>query len=106
QTCALPILKTGIPEVDLRWLLDRPWILLPPVLYLLGAYSLNAEYRKSEDVVVRQQLKWLRNGAICGAGPFFLFYALPYTLGEIPGFYQSISVLSMVLLPLTLAYAI
>ena len=99
-------LKTGIPEVDLRWLLDRPWVLLPPILYLLGGYTLNAEYRKTEDPIVRQQLKWLRNGAVCGALPYGAFYAVPYAIGAIPGYYQALSVLSMVLIPLTLAYAI
>jgi two-component system NtrC family sensor kinase len=99
-------LKTGIPDLDLRWLLDRPWTVLPTVLYLLGAYTLNIEYRKSEDPIVRQQLKWLRNGAVCGAVPYGVFYALPYALGAIPGYYQALSVLSMVLIPLTLAYAI
>src|ERR1039458_9314406 len=99
-------LKTGIPDVDLRWLLDRPWVLLPTVLYLLGAYTLNTEYRKTEDPIVRQQLKWLRNGAFCGVLPYGLFYALPYSIGAILGYYQALSVLSMVLVPLTLAYAI
>ena len=99
-------LRTGIPDVDLRWLLDRPWTLLPTILYLLGAYTLNIEYRKAEDPIVRQQLKWLRNGAVCGAVPFGALYALPYALGAIPGYYQALSVLSMVLIPLTLAYAI
>ena len=99
-------LKTGIPEVDLRWLLDRVWGLIPPVLYLLGGYILNAEYRKAEDPIVRQQLKWLRNGAVCGVLPYGAFYALPYAMGAIPGYYQALSVLSMVLIPLTLAYAI
>jgi two-component system, NtrC family, sensor kinase len=99
-------LKTGIPAVDLRWLLDRIWTLIPPVLYLFGAYIFNAEYRKADDTIVRQQLKWLRNGAVCGALPYGLFYAVPYALGAIPGYYQALSVLSMVLIPLTLAYAI
>ena len=73
---------------------------------LLGAYALNIEYRKAEDPMVRQQLKWLRNGAICGVGPYALLYAIPYAFGAVPGYYQSLSVLSMVLIPLTLAYAI
>ena len=100
------MLKTGIPDIDLRWLMDRPWTVLPTVFYLLGAYALNIEYRKAEDPIVRQQLKWLRNGAVCGVAPYALLYALPYALGAIPGYYQALSVLSMVLIPLTLAYAI
>jgi signal transduction histidine kinase len=100
------VLRTGIPEVDLRWLLDRGWVLIPPVLYMLGAYIFNAEYRKADDPIVRQQLKWLRNGAVFGVAPYAVFYALPYALGAVPGYYQSLTVLSMVLIPLTLAYAI
>ncbi len=99
-------LKTGIPDVDLRWLLDRAWVLLPPVLYLLCGYVLNIEYRKTEDTIVRQQLKWLRSGAVWGVLPYTVFYALPFALGAVPGYYQALSVLSMVLIPLTLAYAI
>jgi signal transduction histidine kinase len=99
-------LKTGIPDIDLRWLMDRPWTLMPSVFYLLGAYALNIEYRKAEDPIMRMQLKWLRNGAVCGVAPYTVFYALPYAMGAIPGYYQSLSVLSMVLIPLTLAYAI
>ncbi len=99
-------LKTGIPDVDLRWMVDRPWVLLPPMLYLLGGYILNATYRKAEDPIVRQQLKWLRNGVVCAVVPYGLFYVLQYAIGAIPGYYQSLSVLSMLLIPLTLAYAI
>ncbi|HUB83377.1 MAG TPA: ATP-binding protein [Bryobacteraceae bacterium] len=99
-------LNTGIPLVDLRWVLDRGWVLLAPLLYMIGAYIFNAEYRKADDPIVRQQLKWLRNGAVFGVGPYFAVYVLPYAFGAIPNYYQGLSVLSMVLLPLTLAYAI
>ena len=99
-------LRTGIPDIDLRWLLDRPWTLLPTVFYLLGAYALNIEYRKAEDPIARQQLKWLRNGAIYGVAPYAILYAVPYAMGAIPGYYQALSVLSLALIPLTLAYAI
>ena len=43
---------------------------------------------------------------LCGVLPVRAFYALPYAMGAIPGYYQTLSVLSMVLIPLTLAYAI
>ena len=99
-------LKTGIPLLELRWLMDRGWTLLPPLIYLIGAVVLNAEHHKAEDAIVRQQLKWLRNGAFCGALPYAVLYALPYAMGAIPTLYQQLSVLFMVLIPLTLAYAI
>ena len=55
---------------------------------------------------MRQQLKWLRNGAFCGILPFAVLYVLPYAMGAIPNAYLKMSVLSLALIPLTLAYAI
>jgi signal transduction histidine kinase len=71
-----------------------------------GGFALSVEYRKAEDPIVRQQLKWLRNGAFCGILPFALLYVLPYAMGAIPNAYLKMSVLSLPLIPLTLAYAI
>jgi hypothetical protein len=98
--------RTGIPLIDLRWLLDRVWMALVTGPYILGAVALSVEYRKAEDPVVRQQLKWLRNGVICGILPFAALYVLPYMLGAVPGEYLKLSVFSLILLPLSLAYAI
>jgi PAS domain S-box-containing protein len=100
------ILTMAFPLVELRWALDRVWVVLSTVPYLIGAIVLSVEYRKAEDTVVRQQLKWLRNGTICGIVPFALLYIVPYALGYIPNDYLKMSVLSLPLIPLTLAYAI
>src|SRR5215831_2840777 len=99
-------LKVTMPLMELRWVLDRIWTVLSTLPYLIGAVVLSLEYRKAEDPIVRQQLKWLRNGTICGITPFALFYVLPYALGAIPSQYLKLSVLSLPLIPLTLAYAI
>jgi hypothetical protein len=96
----------AVPSIDLRWLLDRGWIAFWTVPYLIGGFALSAEYRKTEDPIVRQQLKWLRNGTFCGILPFTLLYVIPYLIGAVPSGYQKMSVLSLILLPLTLAYAI
>jgi PAS domain S-box-containing protein len=98
-------LRSAISLVEFRWLLDRAGMVFS-IAYIAGALALAREYRKAEDPIVRQQLKWLRNGALCGALPFALFYVLPYAAGAIPGEYMKMSVLSMALIPLTLAYAI
>ncbi|MGA3238882.1 MAG: ATP-binding protein [Bryobacteraceae bacterium] len=98
--------RTGMPLLELRWLLDRIWIGLVAGPYILGAVALSLEYRKAEDPVVRQQLKWLRNGVICGILPFAALYVLPYMLGVVPNEYMKLSVYSLILLPLSLAYAI
>jgi PAS domain S-box-containing protein len=99
-------LRISVPLIELRWMLDRIWMTAVTLPYLIGAIALNAEYRRTEDTIVRQQLKWLRNGALCGILPFAAFYVLPYVMGAVPNAYMKMSVLSVGLIPLTLAYAI
>ena len=99
-------MKISVPLLELRWMLDRAWMVAWTLPYLIGALVLSAEYNRTEDMVVRQQLKWLRNGAFCGILPFAAFYVLPYVLGAVPNSYMKMSVLSVMLIPLTLAYAI
>ena len=99
-------MKISVPLLELRWMLDRAWMVAWTLPYLIGALVLSAEYNRTEDMVVRQQLKWLRNGAFCGILPFAVFYVLPYVLGAVPNSYMKMSVLSVMLIPLTLAYAI
>ena len=54
-----------IPLVEVRWLLDRAWMVLCDRCPTWpAALALAREYRKAEDPIVRQQLKWLRNGAL------------------------------------------
>ena len=64
------MLRTSLSLLETRWLLDRIWIGALTAIYLLGAAALALEYRKAEDPIVRQQLKWLRNGAFYGILPF------------------------------------
>jgi PAS domain S-box-containing protein len=100
------VLSIAIPLVELRWALDRIWVLLSTGPYLAGAVILGIEYRKAEDAMIRQQLKWLRNGTVCGILPFAVLYIIPYAMGALPNVYLKMSVLSVTLIPLTLAYAI
>ncbi len=100
------VLAIAIPLAELRWALDRIWVVLSTAPYIIGGIALSFEYRKAEDPIVRQQLKWLRNGTFCGILPFALLYIVPYALGAIPNEYLKMSVLSLPLIPLTLAYAI
>ncbi len=99
-------MKISVPLLELRWMLDRAWMVAWTLPYLIGALVLSSEYKRTDDTVVRQQLKWLRNGAFCGILPFAAFYVLPYVLGAVPNAYMKMSVLSVALIPLTLAYAI
>ncbi|MBZ5575545.1 MAG: PAS domain S-box protein [Acidobacteriia bacterium] len=100
------VLLIAAPLVEVRWALDRVWVVLSTLPYLIGGITLSLEHRKAEDPIVRQQLKWLRNGTFCGILPFGLLYILPYAMGAIPNEYLKMSVLSLPLIPLTLAYAI
>jgi hypothetical protein len=91
---------------DIRWALDRIWVSAFGFIYLLGALALTLEHRRTEDPMVRQQLKWLRNGVVLGILPITVFYLIPYAMGVIPGPWMKMAVLSLPLIPLTWAYAI
>jgi hypothetical protein len=97
---------TAVSLPELRWMMDRVWLMFLSGAYLLGAAVVTLEFRKADDAIVRQQLKWLRNGAVIGILPFSLFYVAPYLLGAVPGPYMKLSVFSLLLVPLTWAYAV
>jgi two-component system NtrC family sensor kinase len=92
--------------VEVRWTMDRLWLAFLSAFYLLGAAAVSIEFRRAEDPIVRQQLKWLRNGAVWGILPFTVFYVMPYVLGAVPGPYMKLAVFSLPLVPLTWAYAV
>ncbi len=96
----------AIPLFELRWLLDRIGLLYLAVVYLAGAIVLNRAYWKAEDAIFRQQLKWLRNGAVLAVVPFIGLYVVPYVMGVLPSTMMNLAVLSLVFIPLTWAYAI
>jgi two-component system, NtrC family, sensor kinase len=98
--------RIAVPLVELRWMLDRVWMVFATVPYIAGGLALALEHRRAEDPIVRQQLKWLRNGTLWGILPFSGLYVMPYVLGAIPNVYLKLSVLTLALIPLTLAYAI
>jgi len=99
-------LKVGISPVELVWMMDRLWLAMVTALYLPGALVLTLAHGRAEDPIVRRQLQWLRYGIFCGILPFAILYVLPYTLGALPSTWMKLSVLSLALVPLTLAYAI
>jgi PAS domain S-box-containing protein len=99
-------LRFSISLLETRWLLDRVTLGYAVLLYLAGAAALWVDLARSDDPVMRRQLKYLRNGAIFGILPFAVFYALPYVMGVLPSHLMNLTVLSMALIPLTWAYAI
>jgi two-component system NtrC family sensor kinase len=100
------ILLVSASAVELNWFLDRAWVLYLTTVYLAGAAVLWLKTSDAEDPLVGRQLKYLRNGALFGIVPFTLIYAIPYVAGALPGHYEKMAVLSLILIPVTWAYAI
>ncbi len=99
-------LKVAVSPIELNWMLNRVGVVFTVALYLLGGVAVALAYRKAEDPIVRKQLKWLRNGTFCAILPYTVLYVLPYAFGAVPSGNLRLAVLSVVLLPLSLAYAI
>jgi two-component system, NtrC family, sensor kinase len=100
------MLRVAASPVEVLWFLDRLGMLLLSVFYLAGTVVLAMKTPHAEDPLVRRQLKYMRNGALLGVVPFTLLYAVPYFFGQLPGHYQKMAVVFLILLPLTWAYAI
>ncbi len=100
------MLRVAASPVEVNWFLDRVGLLLLSVFYVAGTVVLAMKTPHAEDPLVRRQLKYMRNGALLGIVPFTLIYAVPYLFGALPGHYQKMAVLSLILVPLTWAYAI
>ena len=99
-------LQTGVSLIELRWLQDRLWLLFLNAGYLAGAIVLAFSHQAADDPIVRNQLKWLRNGVLIGVLPFTFGYVIPYVRGGSPNAYMEMTVLFLIFMPLTWAYAI
>jgi PAS domain S-box-containing protein len=103
---ATGVVRTSAPPIEVLWTLDRLWFAFFCSAYLMGAWNLTLQFRRAEDPIVRGQLQWLRNGAVFGILPFTIIYVVPYMLGVVPNGLMKLSVLSLILVPVTWAYAI
>ena len=99
-------LETDLPLADVSFLLDRVSYGLLGAYFIVGAVILNLTTRPTEDIVVRQQRRWMAAGALWGVLPFTVFYLIPFVRGQVPGPNQGWWVLSLVLIPIGFAYAI
>jgi len=89
-----------------RILLDQLHMLHFAGLFVLGMLALAHTYWASTNQILRQQMKWIVMGTVVGTLPFFLVYAVPYWMGVVPTVWMEITVLPLVLIPLTFGYAI
>ncbi len=100
------VIATDWPSLEVRDAIDRVWMGLLTTTYLASGVVLQSSYLHADDTVVRQQLKWLRNGIVFGFAPFGLLYAIPLVLGLQFSPYLNYVVVTLPLVPLTIAYAI
>jgi two-component system, NtrC family, sensor kinase len=100
------LIAPGHSLLEVREALDRSWMGLLAATYLLSGVVLQVSYRKAEDPIVRQQLKWLRNGMLFGFLPFALVNAIPFVLDFPFQPWMNYAVITLPLIPLTIAIAI
>jgi PAS domain S-box-containing protein len=103
---AMGVIRFDASLSEVRWYLDRTWLPFLSMSYLAGAAVLTWRQRHVEDAIIRQQLKWLRNGAVLGIVPFTIFYVVPYSLGWDPAGLSNTAVFSLMIIPVAWAYAI
>src|SRR5215467_2915742 len=89
---------------------DRIDLSYGAVFFVLAATFLWYSYAKASSTILRQQLKWVTRGTILAIAPFTLLYVLhfvfPHGMDWVPQALIKLSVLSLVVLPLTFGYAI
>ena len=100
------LVAPGHALLDVRVAIDRTWVALLTAAYLLSGFALQNGYRGAEDTIIRQQLKWLRNGLLFGFAPFGILYSLPFIFNVEFSPYLNYAVVTLPLIPLTVAYAI
>ena len=103
---ALGALQVAAPLGDMRWWVDRIEIAYLSTMFLGGIALLGLTYGKLRSRAGRKQVGWVLGGAALAAGPFTLGYAAPYLWGVTPGEWMNLAALSLVILPITFAYAV
>lgn len=95
------------PTELLQHRLDQVGFAYMAIYYIIAAGVFWSRYRREQQPLQRQQLKWLSRGTLLTVLPFTLFYVIPYLLdANTPGALVKIAILSLVLLPLTFSWAI
>ncbi len=89
----------------LRWQLDRLSMLHNATWLLVAAAVLWHTYEHASSPILRQQMKWVTRGTILAILPWMVYVAI-YVSGNLAGPVVKMSVLALVLLPLTFGYAI
>ena len=103
---AFGVLRFAAPLAELRDWLDRMEMGYLAAMYLAGIALLVSAYRRSSSRLLRKQIGWVLGAAVLALAPFTGVYGIPYFLGFVPNAWMNLSALSLVLLPLGMAYSI
>ena len=77
-------LKVNIPLLELRWILDRVWMLLASMPYLVGGFVLATGVPQGRRSHRAPAVEVAAQRDFCGMLPFAVLYVLPYVLGAVP----------------------
>jgi PAS domain S-box-containing protein len=87
--------------------IDRAKPVYFALLFAISFLILLSSYRRMRSAAARRQMKWLVWGTGAGVLPFFVFYALPFSMGRDPGLELELAAyICLALIPLSLAYAV
>jgi two-component system, NtrC family, sensor kinase len=100
-------LRTQEASGLLRFHLDQMEGTYLAIYFLIAAAVLWHSYKRADTPLLRQQMKWVTRGTILAVAPFTAAYVIPNLIfGQLPTAASKLSVLSLILLPLTFGYAI
>ncbi len=89
---------------------DRLDVSYGAIFFVFAAFLLWYSYANANSTILRQQLKWVTRGTTLAVVPYTLLYVLhyvfPHGMDWVPHALIDLSVLSLVVLPLTFGYAI
>lgn len=88
--------------------LDQTALGYMAVYYIAAAIVFSINYRRANNPLTRQQLKWLTRGTLLAVVPFTALYAVPFLIAGASAntILSQVGVLCLVFLPLTFSYAI
>ncbi len=87
--------------------LDQIDVAYLAVYYVIAAAVFWQRYRRADDALERQQLKWLTRGTLLSVLPFTLLSVVPFLLDlPVPNVLAKAAGLALIFLPLTFAWAI
>jgi PAS domain S-box-containing protein len=97
----------GLPRtVSSMEILDRIDLIHFCAAFLFGGALMLKRRIEVQNLIARQQMKWISYGTLAGVIPFGLIYGAPVALGARSNFAMDSSMLFLALIPLSIGYAL